>query len=256
VFHTINLGNLPSFLTITHTTLSAKWFRRYGILTIDVAAEFCSWTDQRPKRIFNFWSWIDQNSESPEYHFGRQHSQLSDGLTNGSNRLTICELRQSETRPVAKTIFLVDHTYMYKTGFWQNFSMTSPETLYMKNAVIELNFPLVTHMADSDTQFGRYGFLKSGYGAELILDRTDRWVNFSGLSPKKRESWRGLFTDYVDQLTSFHVPTCTHIFGNHSNGYGHLKTADMRSFVDCRKSDSSTASKLGFDFRNDENCDF
>jgi hypothetical protein len=37
-----NLGNSSSFLTIAHTTLSAKRFRRYGILTIDVAAEFCS----------------------------------------------------------------------------------------------------------------------------------------------------------------------------------------------------------------------
>jgi hypothetical protein len=39
------MGNYPSFLTITHTTLSTKQFRSYGILTIDVAAEFCSWTE-------------------------------------------------------------------------------------------------------------------------------------------------------------------------------------------------------------------
>jgi hypothetical protein len=45
--NTKNLGNSTSFLTITHTTLSAKWFRRYGILTIDVAAVFCFWTEQR-----------------------------------------------------------------------------------------------------------------------------------------------------------------------------------------------------------------
>jgi hypothetical protein len=37
-----NLGNSPRFLTITHTTLSARWFISYGISTIDVAAEFCS----------------------------------------------------------------------------------------------------------------------------------------------------------------------------------------------------------------------
>jgi hypothetical protein len=41
------MGKSPSFLTITHTTLSAKWFRSYGILTIDAAAEFCSWTEQQ-----------------------------------------------------------------------------------------------------------------------------------------------------------------------------------------------------------------
>jgi hypothetical protein len=28
-------------------TLSAKRFRNYGILTIDVTAEFCFWTEQR-----------------------------------------------------------------------------------------------------------------------------------------------------------------------------------------------------------------
>jgi hypothetical protein len=52
--------------------------------------------------------------------------------------------------------------------------MTLPETLHMKNAVNEHSFTLVTHMAYSDTRFGRYEFLKSGYGAELILDRMDR----------------------------------------------------------------------------------
>jgi hypothetical protein len=52
--------------------------------------------------------------------------------------------------------------------------MTFPETLYMKNAVNEHSFTPVSHMAYSDTRFGRYGFLNSGYGAELILDRMDR----------------------------------------------------------------------------------
>jgi hypothetical protein len=51
---TKNLINSTLFLTITHMTMSAIWFISYGILTIDVAAEFCSWTDQRPKWIFNF----------------------------------------------------------------------------------------------------------------------------------------------------------------------------------------------------------
>jgi hypothetical protein len=44
--NTKNMGNSPSFLTITHTTLSARQFRSYEILTIDVAAEFCTWTEQ------------------------------------------------------------------------------------------------------------------------------------------------------------------------------------------------------------------
>jgi hypothetical protein len=45
--NTKNLGNSASILTITHMTLSAKRFRKYGILTIDVAAVFCFWTEQR-----------------------------------------------------------------------------------------------------------------------------------------------------------------------------------------------------------------
>jgi hypothetical protein len=45
--NTKNLGNSPSFLTITHKTLFAKQFRNYRILTIDITAEFCFWTEQR-----------------------------------------------------------------------------------------------------------------------------------------------------------------------------------------------------------------
>jgi hypothetical protein len=51
-------------------------------------------------------------------------SQLSDGPLNGSNRLAIYELRQSETRPDDETTFLADHTFLYKIGSWRNFSMT------------------------------------------------------------------------------------------------------------------------------------
>jgi hypothetical protein len=45
--NTTKLGNSPSFLTITHTTPFGKRFRGYGILTTDIAAEFCFWTEQR-----------------------------------------------------------------------------------------------------------------------------------------------------------------------------------------------------------------
>jgi hypothetical protein len=45
--NTKNLGNSIIFLTITHVTISARRFISYKILTIDVTAEFCSWTEQR-----------------------------------------------------------------------------------------------------------------------------------------------------------------------------------------------------------------
>jgi hypothetical protein len=45
--NTKNLGNSRMFLTITHAPLSTRRFRCYGILMIDVTAEFCIWTEQR-----------------------------------------------------------------------------------------------------------------------------------------------------------------------------------------------------------------
>jgi hypothetical protein len=45
--NTKNMGNSPIFLSITHTILSAKRFRSYGILKTDFAADFCFWTEQR-----------------------------------------------------------------------------------------------------------------------------------------------------------------------------------------------------------------
>jgi hypothetical protein len=45
--NTKNLDNSTSFLTITHTTLSAKQFRKYRILMIDVTAVFCFRIEQR-----------------------------------------------------------------------------------------------------------------------------------------------------------------------------------------------------------------
>jgi hypothetical protein len=46
--------------------------------------------------------------------------------------------------------------------------MASPEILHAKRVVNELRFLLVIHMAYFDTEFGRYGFLRLGYGAELF----------------------------------------------------------------------------------------
>jgi hypothetical protein len=39
--NTKNMGNSTSFLTITHMALSAKRFRKYRILMINVAVIFC-----------------------------------------------------------------------------------------------------------------------------------------------------------------------------------------------------------------------
>jgi hypothetical protein len=56
--------------------------------------------------------------------------------------------------------------------------MTSLETSYMKNITNELSFHLVTHTTHFDIRFCHYGFLKSGYVAELILDRLMQKWNY------------------------------------------------------------------------------
>jgi hypothetical protein len=45
--NTKNMGNSPSFLSVTHMILSTKRFRSYRILKIDFAADFCFWAEQR-----------------------------------------------------------------------------------------------------------------------------------------------------------------------------------------------------------------
>jgi hypothetical protein len=73
--------------------------------------------------------------------------------------------------------------------------MTTPETLYTKNAVNELSFLLVTHTDYFDIRFGCYGFLNLGYGAELFWTAWTLEQNPSFKGPKMSESGRGLITD-------------------------------------------------------------
>jgi hypothetical protein len=125
------------------------------------------------ERIFNFQTWISQNFGSPEYHFRRQFSQLSNGPLNGSNWLAIYELRQSETRSDAEITFPADHTFLYKIGSWRNFTITSTETSHTKNVTNKLSFPLVTHTTHFDIWFGCYGILKSCFSTGHVMNRLD-----------------------------------------------------------------------------------
>jgi hypothetical protein len=61
--------------------------------------------------------------------------------------------------------------------------MTSPENWYMKNAMNELSFLLITHTDYFDIRFGCYKFLKLGYGAELFWTAwtLERNPSFKGL---------------------------------------------------------------------------
>jgi hypothetical protein len=69
--------------------------------------------------------------------------------------------------------------------------MTSLETFYTKNAINELRFPLVTHMAYFNTRFGRYGILKTGYSADQILDRLDIQVIDQVFGPQEGQKFLG-----------------------------------------------------------------
>jgi hypothetical protein len=71
----------------------------------------------------------------------------------------------------AESEFGADSTFQSKLGFWWNFAMTFPETLNTKVSDNELNFPLVTHTVYSDARFDIYDILKSGWGAEIFLNR-------------------------------------------------------------------------------------
>jgi hypothetical protein len=71
----------------------------------------------------------------------------------------------------AESKIWADYNFRYKSGIWQNFALTSPETLNMKHSANKLRFPLVTHTVNSDARFDSYGILKSGQGAQYFLDR-------------------------------------------------------------------------------------
>jgi hypothetical protein len=71
--------------------------------------------------------------------------------------------------------FCADYTFWHKSGFLAKFRHDLPRNV--EYAINKLIFPLVTHMVYSDTRFGSYGLLKSGRGAEQILDRLDIQVN-------------------------------------------------------------------------------
>jgi hypothetical protein len=72
---------------------------------------------------------------------------------------------------------LLDHNFwtdlasLYESGFWHNFTMTSPETLYMKNVSNKLSFLSVTHTTYFDIWFGCYEFLNSDFCTDQVLDR-------------------------------------------------------------------------------------
>jgi hypothetical protein len=88
----------------------------------------------------------------------------------------------------AETEIWEDHTFRHKSGIWQNFTMTTPETLNTEIAINELSFQVVTHTAYSATRFDSYRILKLGQGAEYFLDRLVTQMNDQVLQTYKHET--------------------------------------------------------------------
>jgi hypothetical protein len=89
------------------------------------------------ERIFDFLSRIGRNSRSPEYSFEQQLSQLSDGPLNSSKRLAICELRQSETRPVTEDLLGGAELARVSAGWGNNQRRLPPVRCSRKMTMVE-----------------------------------------------------------------------------------------------------------------------
>jgi hypothetical protein len=87
-------------------------------LTIDVAAEFCTWTEQWQNGSPVLSLGLADTLECSEYRFSRKPSQLSYGPLNGSNRLAIYMLRQSELNRLLDQHFWVDCTFLKQLDYW------------------------------------------------------------------------------------------------------------------------------------------
>jgi hypothetical protein len=164
--NTKNLGNYPSFLTISHMTPSAKQFRSYGISKFDFAVEFCFRTEQRLNRSQLLGLGLTETLEVPNtimvgnsLSFTTVHNMARIGW-----RFMSYDYRKLDRS--TETEIWADYTSRHKSGVWQKKSMTSLETLYTKNGINKLSFPLVTHTSYSDARFDSYGVLKSGQSSE------------------------------------------------------------------------------------------
>jgi hypothetical protein len=159
--NTKNLGNSPSFLTITHKTLSTKWFRSSRILKLDLTAEFCFWIEQRLNGTQLLGLGLTKTPEVPNiimvgnslrflmvHHMAPISWQFKSYDYQKLDRSTKIEI-------------WADYSSRHKNGVWRNFAITSIETLNTKNATKKLSFPPATHTAHSDLRSDSYRVLKS-----------------------------------------------------------------------------------------------
>jgi hypothetical protein len=115
--NTTKLGNSPSFLTITHMTPFAKRFRSYRILTINITAEFCFWTEQQLAGIKLLGFGLTETLETPNtitvvnsLRFLMLHKMAPNG-----RRFVGYGCRKLDR--FAESEFWADLTFLYKSGF-------------------------------------------------------------------------------------------------------------------------------------------
>jgi hypothetical protein len=157
------------------------------MLRIGKTAE--NWTGQHnswKKQILMFrQNW---NSWVAEHHVARYLSLLSDGSIHNSKWPVDYELRLSENGRAAEL------TFCHKSGFCQNFTMTSPETMYTKVAINELSFLLVTHTTYSDERFDSYGIFWSQVTVLNCFGQIGHWNKTPALGAKNE--WILMRLDY------------------------------------------------------------
>jgi hypothetical protein len=101
----------------------------------------------------------------------------------------------------------------------------------MKNVVNELSVLLVTHTTCFNTWSGRYGFFKSGFSVDQILDRLSIQTLDQVFGPQECKTCWGLNTSSEGNMLSFLMPTQTHIFDNRGNDNDCLSRAHARRSV-------------------------
>jgi hypothetical protein len=107
--------------------------------------------------------------------------------------------------------------------------MKTLESLNTKVVTNLLSFLPATHMASSNTWFDGYEFSKW----TVVLNGSGQigdWSKTSGLGYKMDEDQQSLNTVFAANSLSFSMLTHTHGSDNHSDVYGHPKTAIVQHF--------------------------
>jgi hypothetical protein len=123
------VGNSPSFPSVNYSAPSDKRFRSSRILNIDLAAEFGFWTEHLLNGTELLGLGLTETLDVPNTIM----------VENPLSFPMVHNTAVGSSTGLVETEIWADHTFQHKSGFSQNFAMTSPETLNMKLDVNELS---------------------------------------------------------------------------------------------------------------------